>query len=75
MRVHVNTTQPNIVGSQNNLDRPHVYCSLESRHRTLQPSYARRRWKKIDTTGRGYIELHQLLDGSIVQGGTCPLQA
>ena len=50
--------------------------TVESRFWTaLQPSYARRRWKKIDTTGRGYIELHQLLDGSIVQGGTCPLQA
>ena len=50
--------------------------TVESRFWTApQPSYARRRWKKIDTTGRGYIELHQLLDGSIVQGGTCPLQA
>ena len=50
--------------------------TVESRVWTApQPSYARRRWKKIDTTGRGYIELHQLLDGSIVQGGTCPLQA
>ena len=76
MRAHVNTTHPNIrrlLPISTSIGRVRT---VESRVWTApQPSYARRRWKKIDTTGRGYIELHQLLDGSIVQGGTCPLQA